>query len=167
MENPPSGAYSDITCPNCGYYAISYSVLSDMQESLNTNRHLIAGYLHETNSLDVPRSCIITSDKLDSILVNPLIPKTTMQKLEKLLLYFYKQNEYIGQEHQIGTDTPVSIAYAKNYDELLTGAFITYLYLNHGIKNFFVVAPNLTVYNKLMAAMIMGYRPGHLSNRKI
>ena len=33
---------------------------------------------------------------------------------------------------------------------ILMGAFITYLYTNYGIKNFFVVAPNLTVYNKLI-----------------
>lgn len=31
----------------------------------------------------------------------------------------------------------------------LMGAFITYLYTQKGIKNFFVVAPNLTIYNKL------------------
>lgn len=31
----------------------------------------------------------------------------------------------------------------------LMGAFITYLYTNYGIRNFFVVAPNLTIYNKL------------------
>ena len=31
----------------------------------------------------------------------------------------------------------------------LMGAFITYLYTQHGIKNFFVVAPNLTIYEKL------------------
>jgi type III restriction enzyme len=32
----------------------------------------------------------------------------------------------------------------------LMGAFITYLHLAHGIKNFFVLAPNLTIYNKLI-----------------
>ena len=31
----------------------------------------------------------------------------------------------------------------------LMGAFIAYLYLTKGIKNFFVLAPNLTIYNKL------------------
>ena len=30
------------------------------------------------------------------------------------------------------------------------GAFITYLYSAKGIKNFFVLAPNLTIYNKLI-----------------
>jgi type III restriction enzyme len=32
----------------------------------------------------------------------------------------------------------------------LMGAFISYLYLAHGVKNFFVLAPNLTIYNKLI-----------------
>ncbi|MDN5874099.1 MAG: DEAD/DEAH box helicase family protein, partial [Sinobacteraceae bacterium] len=33
----------------------------------------------------------------------------------------------------------------------LMGAFITYLHLAHGSNNFFVLAPNLTIYNKLIA----------------
>lgn len=33
----------------------------------------------------------------------------------------------------------------------LMGAFITYLHLAHGMNNFFVLAPNLTIYNKLIA----------------
>lgn len=33
----------------------------------------------------------------------------------------------------------------------LMGAFISYLHLSHGINNFFVMAPNLTIYNKLIA----------------
>lgn len=32
----------------------------------------------------------------------------------------------------------------------LMGAFISYLHLEHGIRNFFVLAPNLTIYNKLI-----------------
>ena len=33
----------------------------------------------------------------------------------------------------------------------LMGAFISYLHLAHGINHFFVLAPNLTIYNKLIA----------------
>ena len=33
----------------------------------------------------------------------------------------------------------------------LMGAFISYLHLAHGVDNFFVLAPNLTIYNKLIA----------------
>ncbi|BBO18778.1 type III restriction enzyme, res subunit [Candidatus Brocadia pituitae] len=32
----------------------------------------------------------------------------------------------------------------------LMGAFVTYLYLSKGIKNYFVLAPNITIYNKLI-----------------
>ena len=38
----------------------------------------------------------------------------------------------------------------------LMGAFISYLYINKGMKNFFVLAPNLTIYNKL----IQDFTPG-------
>src|SRR5487761_558787 len=33
----------------------------------------------------------------------------------------------------------------------LMGAFVSYLHLAHGFNNFFVLAPNLTIYNKLIA----------------
>lgn len=33
----------------------------------------------------------------------------------------------------------------------LMGAFISYLHLAHGLRNFFVLAPNLTIYDKLIA----------------
>lgn len=39
----------------------------------------------------------------------------------------------------------------------LMGAFIAYLHQAHGINNFFVIAPNLTIYDKLMA----DFTPGH------
>ena len=39
----------------------------------------------------------------------------------------------------------------------LMGAFITYLHLAYGIRNFFVLAPNLTIYEKLIA----DFTPGH------
>lgn len=38
----------------------------------------------------------------------------------------------------------------------LMGAFISYLHLAHGIKNFFVLAPNLTIYEKLIADFTPG-----------
>src|SRR5439155_2173198 len=38
----------------------------------------------------------------------------------------------------------------------LMGAFTSYLYLAHGIKNFFVLAPNLTIYDKLLGDFSQG-----------
>ncbi len=39
----------------------------------------------------------------------------------------------------------------------LMGAFISYLYLEHGVRHFLVLAPNLTIYRKLIA----DFTPGH------
>ena len=38
----------------------------------------------------------------------------------------------------------------------LMGAFISYLYLDHGIKSFFILAPNLTIYTKLIGDFTPG-----------
>ncbi|VAW51268.1 Type III restriction-modification enzyme helicase subunit [hydrothermal vent metagenome] len=38
----------------------------------------------------------------------------------------------------------------------LMGAFVSYLHLAHGINNFFVLAPNLTIYDKLIADFTPG-----------
>lgn len=38
----------------------------------------------------------------------------------------------------------------------LMGAFIAYLHLEHGLNNFFVLAPNLTIYNKLIGDFTPG-----------
>jgi len=41
----------------------------------------------------------------------------------------------------------------------LMGAFIAYLHLAKGIRNFFVLAPNLTIYNKLIEDFSKQYHP--------
>jgi len=38
----------------------------------------------------------------------------------------------------------------------LIGAFVSYLHTTHGVDNFFVLAPNLTIYNKLIADFTPG-----------
>lgn len=63
----------------------------------------------------------------------------------------------------INSEYPICTDYERNFISLtfalatgvgktrLMGAFITYLYTNYGIKNFFVVAPSTTIYEKLKA----------------
>jgi type III restriction enzyme len=43
------------------------------------------------------------------------------------------------------------------------GACIAYLYLEKGIKNFFVLAPNLTIYNKLIEDFGNSSNPKYVS----
>jgi len=63
----------------------------------------------------------------------------------------------------IGSEFPTVTSFERDFPSLcfalatgvgktrLMGAFISYLYLAHGLRNFFVLAPNLTIYNKLIA----------------
>jgi type III restriction enzyme len=44
----------------------------------------------------------------------------------------------------------------------LMGAFVTYLYMSKGIKNFFVLAPNLTIYNKLIDDFSISTHPKYV-----
>lgn len=44
----------------------------------------------------------------------------------------------------------------------LMGAFVAYLYLEKGIKNFFVMAPNLTIYKKLIEDFSMPSNPKYV-----
>lgn len=44
-------------------------------------------------------------------------------------------------------------------------AFISYLHLAHGINNFFVLAPNLTIYNKLITDFSDRAHPKYVSLR--
>jgi hypothetical protein len=79
--------------------------------------HLISGYIREMNELKLPLE-LITNTNFQSILSSPLIPKTTMEKLNKLLSYIFRKTEQLHQEIEIDNNIP-AIAYAKNSDELL------------------------------------------------
>src|SRR5947199_1061141 len=65
--------------------------------------------------------------------------------------------ETIRSEFPTGTDferefPSICFALATGVGKTrLMGAFIAYLHLAKGINNFFVLAPNLTIYNKLIA----------------
>lgn len=68
----------------------------------------------------------------------------------------------------ISTDFPTVTDFERDFPSLcfalatgvgktrLMGAFITYLHLARGMNNFFVMAPNLTIYNKLIADFTPG-----------
>jgi type III restriction enzyme len=74
-----------------------------------------------------------------------------------------KTSDTVSQLSVIGDEFPMVSDFERDFPSLcfalatgvgktrLMGAFISYLYLAHGIENFFVMAPNLTIYNKLIA----------------
>lgn len=73
-----------------------------------------------------------------------------------------KNSNLVEELEKVKSSYPTCIDFERNFPSLcfalatgvgktrLMGAFIAYLYLEKKIKNFFVLAPNLTIYNKLI-----------------
>ena len=96
-------------------------------------KHLIQGFLYEFNGPELngrrETSYIFSNDNtLKKLLNDDRIPQTNMQRLERLLLNFYKSNDTIGNYVQLtrviggwwigGYKNFLFMAYAKNIDEL-------------------------------------------------
>ena len=102
-------------CPQCGMYQYF-----PQNSGVNSgNRHLIAGYLFETRKeaelqrIDMRQIC---GEKIKNLLSSSIIPKTSMQYLDKILLHIYKlETGYSSQ--LLGSDFHPAIGYAKNLDE--------------------------------------------------
>lgn len=92
------------------------------------------------------------------------------ESLSRLVKAIMASPELLGHERDISailstlkTEFPTLEDFEREFPSLcfslatgvgktrLMGAFIAYLHLAHGINNFFVLAPNLTIYNKLIA----------------
>ncbi|GBE16234.1 type III restriction enzyme, res subunit [bacterium BMS3Abin15] len=98
-----------------------------------------------------------------NILAN-LANKLTLQKNTDLKADL----ELVKSEYPICTDfersfPSVCFALATGVGKTrLMGAFVAYLYLTKGIKNFFVLAPNLTIYNKLIGDFSIPTHPKYV-----
>ena len=77
-------------------------------------------------------------------------------------LTLQKNGDLLGELDKVKSAYPSCTDFERNFPSIcfalatgvgktrLMGAFISYLYLSKGIRNFFVLAPNLTIYNKLI-----------------
>lgn len=103
-------------CEQCG----RYQYFPNNSGVNSRNKHLIAGYLFETYrdaelcKIDMRQ---IKRDIVDNLLQSPLIPKTSMQKLDKILLNLYKSGNGFTIEFDSNELAP-AIGYAKDSSEL-------------------------------------------------
>jgi len=89
----------------------------------------------------------------------------SLKILEKLadILELKKDTDVVGELEKVKALYPTCASFERDFPSVcfalatgvgktrLMGAFISYLYIAKGIKNFFVLAPNLTIYEKLKA----------------
>ena len=74
----------------------------------------------------------------------------------------FKEVDLVAELEKVQSKFPTCVDFERQFPSLcfslatgvgktrLMGAFIAYLHLKKGIRNFFVLAPNLTIYNKLI-----------------
>ena len=93
-----------------------------------------------------------------------LVGKLTLQKDVDLQAEFDKVKNAYPTCTDFERDFPsVCFALATGVGKTrLMGAFISYLYLHKGIKNLFVLAPNLTIYNKLIDDLSLPTSPKYV-----
>ena len=102
-------------CPNCGTFSVSDD-FNDRDVDIHSRlpKHILAGYARELS--DGGKEAFYTNDSAQNILDSPLIPQSPVEKLDKLLLWYYKQSDFFGKYIKV-SDAP-AICYAVNKHEL-------------------------------------------------
>jgi len=110
-----------VECSNCGIYAISDRLADqdrDTVKEYNPYKHLISGFIREKYNLGLQME-MITTENIMSLVNDSSIPKTIMQKLDKILLYYYGKSKTYGERLIANETTPYAIGYAINYEEFV------------------------------------------------
>ena len=103
---------TEFDCPNCGKYSISTSVL-ESDTVFKENKYLLAGYLFNRDNKNIPED--ISTGNI-SELINKAYRLTPFEKIDKLLIYIYKNTDFFGKEVPVQlANYPIS--YAVNDQE--------------------------------------------------
>lgn len=110
-----------VGCPNCGVYIVTDIIADEDQDIVKIYapyKHLISGLIREKNDMGLQIETI-SLENIMSITNDALIPKTIMQKLDKILLHYYRKSKTYGTWLTVDQSTPYSIGYAINHEELI------------------------------------------------
>lgn len=102
-------------CPNCGTFRVS-DVFNDGDTDTHGKlpKHLLSGYAREM--ADSGKEAYFSTETAFTVLDSPLIPHSPVEKLDKLLLWYYRQSDTFGKNIS-PCDFP-AICYAIDRDEL-------------------------------------------------
>lgn len=107
------------SCPNCGEYTVSDALRKNIISSsdvLKVEKNIISGYIRRNNDLYLQME-VLTTENINKIEHDPSTPKTLMQRLERVLLYYYTKSSEYGSSFYIRDDVQYSIGYCNNSEE--------------------------------------------------
>lgn len=110
-------------CPNCGTFRVS-DVFNDRDVDTHGKlpKHILSGYAREQS--DSGKEAFFTTESAFTVLDNPLIPQSLVEKLDKLLLWYYKQSDFFGKYIKLSEAPAICYAFDKRELERLYGVVI-------------------------------------------
>ena len=104
---------------NKGWYSIDADLYSDLYHEYDDKqypKHIISGYIREMieNGQQVHFD---SEEKIKQILQSPLIPRYIGDKIDKLLVYLYRNTDSVG-DSVILTNSDYNLTYSKKMTEL-------------------------------------------------
>jgi|GEM_PF-5921007 len=94
-ENSIDKNIMEYSCMSCGLYDLIEREYNLFKHEYTDKKHLISGYLYEFNK-DSDTPFHVTNANLKMIFNDGRMPKTHMQRLERLLLNMYKLDNVFG-----------------------------------------------------------------------
>lgn len=110
IDRDPLDEMATYHCSSHGVYTLSED--TPINEQI---KHIISGYLYETRKR--VNSCILTTDNIQRIINDPIVPKTAMQKLNKIIAWAYMRNNSFDSVFETNDMIPAT-GYARNVYEL-------------------------------------------------
>lgn len=123
------------SCSNCGNYKIAHQALklipNELMDKYSDRKHIMSGYIREATDNDV-RLDIINVNNFTNLINNEAIPRTIIEKADKLLLHILRKSRHVFDEVNVLLGQP-AIAYSKteadfinNFEALRQLGYINY-----------------------------------------
>ena len=125
----------NVSCSNCGKYKIAHQALKLIPNELKDNyfykKHIMSGYIREMTDNGAHLD-IINVNNFTNLINNDTIPKTIIEKSDKLLLHILRKSKHMFDEIKVSSNQP-AIAYARteaeftsNFEALKQFGYINY-----------------------------------------
>lgn len=132
-----TGIALTVQCTRCGVFQTDYTFARQMSGTLSiSDKAMLSGYVREMNSLSKDEVSI-TIGNYNDILSSSLIPRSINAKMDKLILYIYRNTAALGKKIRLLANVDYPICYALTPDEfselLLVLVSLGYVTSNVGI----------------------------------
>ena len=106
-----------VQCNHCGVFQVNFYFAQQLPKLLSdSDKAQLSGYVREMNSLS-KNEVLITTENYNDILNSSLIPHSIKEKLDKLILYIYRNTAALGDGIGLSAKRDFSVCYAQTPNE--------------------------------------------------